>query len=124
MSRDDEFDGLVDMVDVDDFDAANKRTVGLVDLFAEVVRWGIMYYPQDDLHNVLETQAVVFAQCAVARDLIKFDDIGNFFKTCGFDRKRVQVMVRDYYWLFTDEKPLEPALAEEVEVYREWSKRK
>ncbi len=118
-----DFNRFIEMAKDEAVEEANERMLGLVALFAEVVKWGIDDYPQDAVHEVLETQAVAFAQCAVARDLISFEDVGNFFATCGFDRKRVEVMVRDYYWLFTPERPLEPALAGEVEVYRKWGKR-
>lgn len=124
MSREDEFDGLVDMVDADDFDAANQRTVDMVNLFAYLIRSAVEEYPEGDLHDFLSLNTAEFAACAVKEDLISFDDVGSFFRNCGFDKKTVAWMVQAYYSALNPEPPLEPALAGEVEVYRKWGKRK
>lgn len=124
MSRDDEFDGLCDMVDADDFDAANQRTVDIVNLFAFLIRSAVEEYPQGELHTFLTFNTVTFAAGAVKDDLISFADIGSFFADCGFDKWTIAYMVQTYYSSLNPQPPLEPALAGEVEVYRKWSKRK
>ncbi len=124
MSRDDPFDGMVDMVDADDFDAANQRTVGMVDLFLFLVQSAVEEYPEGDLYDFLSFKTTAFAACAVQGDLIAFEDVGSFFADCGFDKETVKWMVRDYNGALKVQPPLEPALAGEVEVYRKWSKRK
>ncbi|MBA7484473.1 hypothetical protein ES707_20000 [subsurface metagenome] len=124
MSREDPFDGMVDMVDADDFDAANQRTLDLLDLFRLLIRSALEEYPQGDLYEFLSLETTSFAVYAMKRDLISFEDIGSFFRGCGFNEETVTWMVQDYYAVLNPQPPLEPALAAEVEVYREWSKRK
>ena len=124
MSREDPFDGMVDMVDADDFDAANQRTLDLLNAVRLLIRSAVEEYPQSDLYEFLYFETISFAVHVAKRDLISFEDIGDFFRRCGFDEGTVTGMVNCYYAVLNPQPPLEPALAEEVEVYRKWSKRK
>jgi hypothetical protein len=124
MSREDEFDSLNEWADAEDVKAANQRTLDLLTGFLGLVGAAVEQYPQGDLYEFLSCRTAAFAVYAVKHDLIRFEDVGSFFADCGFDKETVAEMVQDYNVALNPQPPLEPALAEEVEVYRKWSKRK
>ncbi len=124
MSREDEFDGLNEWADAEDVKAANQRTLDLLTGFLGLVGAAVEQYPQGDLYEFLSSRTTAFAVYAVKHDLIRFEDVGSFFADCGFDKETVAGMVQDYNAVLNPQPPLEPTLAGEVEIYRQWGKRK
>ncbi len=97
MSREDEFDGLAEMVDADDFRAAQERTVGVVETFSSLMHIAVEKYPQGDLYEFLADQTTLFALCVMLDGMVSFDNVGDFFVDCGFDGETVFGMMDDYW---------------------------
>ncbi len=122
MSREDEFDGLVDMVPLEDLEAANKRTQQALDTFSSSIQIAVERYPQGDLYDFLALQTVVFAVAVQQGGLINFEYIGSFFEDCGFDRETVMVMWDEYACVLGYNGLLPPKILEQVEFYQKCKK--
>ncbi|MBA7575596.1 hypothetical protein ES708_17426 [subsurface metagenome] len=123
MSKDD-FDGLVSMVPLEDLEAANQRTVDMLNNFASSVWLAVRDYPQGDLYDFLVLESVTFAVCATQGNMIRFTDVRRFFEDCGFDWQTVCWMVHDYHAVLRQKGPLPPHMVKALEESYKCSKRK
>jgi hypothetical protein len=122
--KDDDVSGLSEMVDADDFRAANKRTLDILDNFSSLIKVAVEGYPQGDLYEFLSLVTTAFAISATRGNMIRFTDVGRFFEDCGFDRRTVLWMVYDYHASLCQEGSPSPQSVKALEEYYKCSKRK
>ncbi len=122
MSREDEFDGMVDMVDAADLNAANKRTQHVLDIFSEITRLAVEQHPQGDLHDFLAFEAVAFAACVMLDGVMNFSKVWLFFEDCGFDRDTIEEMFDDYDAVMSFDHTLSLGVVRSLEIYQKCRK--
>ncbi len=122
MSRDDEFDGLVDMVPLEHLEAANKRTADMLGTFSSSIQIAVERYPQGDLYDFLALQTVVFAVAVQQGGLINFEEPWRFSLDCGFDWETVMGMWDEYACVLGFNGLLPPKILEQVEFYQKCKK--
>ncbi len=124
MSREDESDGMVDMVPLEDLEAAAERTQHVLDIFTEITRLAVEKYPQGDLYDFLAFEAVAMAACAQLDKVINFSEVWRFFADCGFDQETVAEMMDDYHAVLSFDHTLRIGVVRSLEVYQECRKQK
>jgi hypothetical protein len=75
---------------------SNRRATDVVGTFVSMIQMALEDYPDLNLRRFLLEQTVVFAGCIVEGNMVKIDDLEDFFGECSFDVDEVEFMLKIY----------------------------